>query len=153
MENSKLLHKQIIRFTIDVEVSVVDYPQALIDQTEKDDKYLTRANENPEDFMSWMEFQKRLLYAVVNNTDLLSEMMQEKAGLEAADYFVARYMSSRGKKPLEEILEPVINSLNAEDKKTITSAIDNGVLAENTEAALDEAFRATTVNNTIDILQ
>ena len=153
MENAKLLHKQKIRFAIEVEVSVVDYPQALMDQTEKDEKYLTRASENPENFMSGMEFQKRLLYAIVDDPDVLSEIMQKKAGLEAADYFVARYMSSHGAKSLVEILESVINQLNAEDQKTVTSAIDNGVLAENTEAALDDAFRTTIVNNTVDILQ
>ena len=153
MENTKPLHKQKFRFTIDVEVSVIDYPKALIDDPKLDNRYRTTREEDPSDFREWMEFQKRLLHSVINNPDVLSELVRQDAGIAAAEYMSARYMSSSNEISLEELLLPIINNMSANDKERINSAIANQGLVENTEAALFDSFRETVFNTATEILE
>jgi hypothetical protein len=153
METIKPLHMQKFRFTIDVEVSITDYPKALMDNPKLDNRYLTTREEDPSDFREWMEFQKRLLHSVINNPNILSELVKQTAGIAAAEYLSARYMSSSNESSLEELLLPVINHMSADDKKRIDSAITNGVLMETVEAALFDSFRATVFNTDTELLE
>ncbi len=149
MKNTKILHKQKMRFTIDVEVSVRDLPQALLDRNEKMSEYERWEAEHPGDFRDYMEFQKRFLYAALSNPDITSQLIIDKAGYEAAEDLSHQYLSSH-EPSLEEILMPVIKKLSIEDKNRVQNAIEHGVLYENTETALYHSFTAKVINSTVE---
>lgn len=153
MGKAKLLHKQKIRFTIDVEVSVVDFPQALLDGLEVDDKYDSWKKEDPEGFIEFLEFQKRILYAVTNSPDVISQLVVEDAGAEAANYLEKEYLSYNSEAPLDKTLSPAIDSMSAEDRKRIQELINNEVLSDNTETALYDSFRTKVVDTDIKVIE
>ena len=153
MSNAKLLHKQRVRFTVEVEVSIMDFPQALIDGTETESKYENWKAENPKDFVEDMEFQKRLLYAVLNNPEVVSQLILNDAGNEAATRLGEEYQTNYGQPSTNEIISPVINTLDSKDKKRVNELIKHEVLLDNTEAALFDAFEATVISSDFEYLK
>ena len=151
MNKAPILHKQQIRFIIDVEVSIRDLPQALIDDTEIINHYQTWKTENRDDFNEHMEFQKRILYALLDNKEVTSQFVVEAAGSEAAEDLTRSYHSNHAPST-EEILLPVLNKLNADDKKRLEDSSANGVFSENTETALFEAFESKIINSIIEVI-
>lgn len=148
MERTKLLHTQKLRFVIDVEVSVRDVPQALIDGSAVLSQYKSWQNENPEEFKEFVKFQQRLLDEVLRDSDATLRLAIEKAGNKAADSLSAAY-TTNSEPSDEEILSEVLNKLNLEDKKRIQSAKKNEVFTENTEIALFDSFQVEVISSSV----
>ena len=154
MDNPRLLYKQKVRFTIDVEVSISDYAKALLDADEVPKDYKEWAEQDPEEFVRDVGFQERLLHTMINVPDVIQYFVQDYAEFELTNYCEEVYQTYDPKQDHHEenLLASVVKTMDEDDKKLFADAVLNRYLSSLIQIATHDSFKAKVVSNTVEIL-
>jgi hypothetical protein len=153
MSENYLVTKKRFRITIEVEATVMDEPQADIDEFERGQKLPDKyAVWNKGDFLDYMRQQKRLLDAVLQFPDIAHHYI-----LGAVDSEVVRYVGKHvlydwdeDKREKGELLAQAIEKLPLADREWIQGLIGGGGFIENTLESLYEPFKAQVLGHSVE---
>jgi hypothetical protein len=143
-KKAKVLLKKRFKFTIDVEARIKDIPQALIHGD------IVHRNFDRKNNLAFMQFQKRLLSAVLNNPDVVDKLLVHCAGNEAANYLNETWLQDSPDRSEENMITPAMETLSPQDKNDLRRVIDQGVFSEYTEIALYDSFIAKVIDYSIE---
>jgi hypothetical protein len=103
-EKTEVLAKARVRFTIDVDLTIVNSPKALLEGEEENNDYPASIKDD----RKYLLFQQKLLMAVLANPDTFQAVTVNEAGCEASTRFEERWISSN---PEEHRMKSLIREI------------------------------------------
>lgn len=117
-ENAEVLAKARVRFTIDVDLTVINLPEALLHGQSKVSS--AKAEDNP----TYLSFQQKLLLSVLANSDTFQAVTVGQAGYEASKKFEEQWIYSNAEEDrLKSLIKETAKScLSTDDWKEVEMA-------------------------------